>query len=228
LFTLGIETSGQSGTIALLRDGSLLEQVELSRSGRRHARTLVAELQGLVKRAELTPADVDVVAVSIGPGSFTGLRVGVVCAKTLAYVTGCKLVGVDTLAAIAAGSGLSGSVDVIVNAFRGELFVGRYDVDESSHTIREGEIRIESIESFLAAGAASVPVLGPGVPLLAEGTGGSDELKQAVDEMSPTAEWIARLGEASAVESAFVDPFTLQPHYLRRSAAEENANAKRG
>ena len=65
--------------------------------------------------------------MSVGPGSFTGLRVGVVCAKTLAYATGARLAAVDTLEAIAANSPPDvETVHVITDAQRGDLFVGTY------------------------------------------------------------------------------------------------------
>ncbi|HUQ68608.1 MAG TPA: tRNA (adenosine(37)-N6)-threonylcarbamoyltransferase complex dimerization subunit type 1 TsaB, partial [Planctomycetaceae bacterium] len=83
---LSLETSGLTGSIALDRDG-VVEQRELATAGRRHAQTLVAEMRDLLHAHGLRPADVNAVAVSIGPGSFTGLRVGVVCAKTFAYAT---------------------------------------------------------------------------------------------------------------------------------------------
>lgn len=104
MLTLGIDTSGLGGSIAIARDGNCLAERALSRTGRRHARTLVAELKALFDDTRLRPHDCNTVAVSIGPGSFTGLRVGVVCAKTFAYATRCTLVAVDTHLAVAAAS----------------------------------------------------------------------------------------------------------------------------
>ena len=98
---LAVDTSGMCGTIALRRDGELLAERELEQSRRRHAQTLISEVKELLDAHGLVSADVDIAAVSHGPGSFTGLRVGIVFAKTLAYVTGCRIAAVDTLQAIA-------------------------------------------------------------------------------------------------------------------------------
>src|SRR5687768_2419931 len=104
MLVLSIETSGTGGSIALVDDRACLAERSLSQAGRRHARTLVFELKQLLAEREVAPGDLGAVAVSIGPGSFTGLRVGVVCAKTLAYAVSTKLVAVDTFLAIAAQS----------------------------------------------------------------------------------------------------------------------------
>ena len=127
LLTLGVETSGLTGAVALRRDGQIIESVTLQHSGRRHAQTLVSEVDALLRRSNLTAKQLQVVAVSIGPGSFTGLRVGVVLAKTLGYALGCEVVAVDTFCAIAANSPSDVSeVVVLADAQRGELFAGRY------------------------------------------------------------------------------------------------------
>ncbi|NQV27288.1 MAG: tRNA (adenosine(37)-N6)-threonylcarbamoyltransferase complex dimerization subunit type 1 TsaB [Rhodopirellula sp.] len=93
---LAVDTSGMCGTLALRCGGELLEERELEQTRRRHAQTLISEVQELLQAHHLAAADVGIVAVSQGPGSFTGLRVGIVFAKTLAYVTGCPIVAVDT------------------------------------------------------------------------------------------------------------------------------------
>ncbi|MFN5976898.1 MAG: tRNA (adenosine(37)-N6)-threonylcarbamoyltransferase complex dimerization subunit type 1 TsaB, partial [Planctomyces sp.] len=81
---LAVETSGMTGSLALSADGQLLSERVLESEGRRHAQTLVSEVGLLLSGQGLTVGDLSAVAVSIGPGSFTGLRVGLVFAKTLA------------------------------------------------------------------------------------------------------------------------------------------------
>src|SRR5438552_3091101 len=98
--TLAIETSGIVGSIALCSDGERIEERTLQ-LGRHHGQSLIPELRQLLEDHRRKPRDCDLIAVSIGPGSFTGLRVGVVCAKTLAYVTGSRVAAVDTFHAIA-------------------------------------------------------------------------------------------------------------------------------
>ena len=78
MLILGIETSGRQATVALLKEGQSLMIRQLEQTSRRHAQSLVAEIDVLLRKFGLEAADITAVAVSIGPGSFTGLRVGVV------------------------------------------------------------------------------------------------------------------------------------------------------
>lgn len=219
-----------SGAVALRRAGQLVESVSLQQAGRRHAQTLIAEVDALLRRTGLTSPQLEVIAVSIGPGSFTGLRVGVVFAKTLAYAIGCRLAAVDTFRAIAAASppGVS-EVFVVSDAQRGDLFVGHYLIGDSpSGPIRQGEIVIESTVSFglrlqsLAASRPDIMISGPAASTL------QSELPQnaralAPEFQLPRAEFIAELGERQALAGELSDPWQLEPFYLRRSAAEEKA-----
>ena len=97
--TLLIETSGRGGRVGLAVGDTLCERA--LDPARRHARDLAPAVAELLAEAGLKPADVRRVGVSVGPGSFTGLRVGIMSAKAFAYATGCELVAVPTFAAIA-------------------------------------------------------------------------------------------------------------------------------
>ena len=244
LLTLGVETSGLIGAVVLRRGGETIESVMLQQAGRRHAQTLVSEVDALLRRANLTAKQLQVVAVSIGPGSFTGLRVGVVFAKTLAYAVGCQLIAVDTFRAIAAASPRDVTeVFVVSDAQRGELFVGRYSMDDSAavHTnptrqrgsatensslarrvsvanpIRQGEIIIEPTDSFCRR-AGEIAVSGPSA-----GTLPPTIRVLAPESHLPRAEFVAALGEQQALAGEQSDLWKLEPFYLRRSAAEEKA-----
>src|SRR5712671_1633891 len=109
LLTLAIETSGPLGSVAVIEAGQVLgeETLEL---GRQHGQSLIPTIGRVLADSGKKARDCQLVAVSVGPGSYTGLRVGVVCAKTLAYVANCRLAAVDTLQSIACNS----PVDVAV------------------------------------------------------------------------------------------------------------------
>ncbi len=222
LLTLGVETSGLIGAVVLRRDGETIESVTLQQAGRRHAQTLVSEVEALLRRANLTATQLQVVAVSIGPGSFSGLRVGVVFAKTLAYAVGCRLIAVDTFRAIAAASPRDiTEVFVASDAQRGELFVGRYfcadSASVSTSPIRQGDITIESADTFYRR-AGGIAVSGPSAAIL------PPTLQVLAPEFHlPRAEYIAALGEQQALAGEQSDLWGLEPFYLRRSAAEEKA-----
>ena len=95
-----LETSDRVARIGLARGASVAGTAELD-SARRHARDMTSTIDALLKAESLKPADLTGVMVSRGPGSYTGLRVGLTTAKALSYATGCELRAVDTFAAIA-------------------------------------------------------------------------------------------------------------------------------
>jgi tRNA threonylcarbamoyladenosine biosynthesis protein TsaB len=230
--TLGIETSGRSGRIALCVDGENLDERELSQAGRRHAQTLVLEIRDLLTDHSLAPADLDLVAVSEGPGSFTGLRVGVVCAKMLAWANGADLVMIDTLLAIAAESPQEVCrVEIVSDAQRDDLFLGVYEGTDSEKCrvwSRSGSVEIVNSEAWALSLASrngdGFAIAGPGVEKAAEFL--PDGIRQ-LDRSSaePSAATIARLGELLAKDGQLADPMTVEPFYLRKSAAEEKRDA---
>ena len=96
-----IDTSQKTGTVALAEDESVLGERRLDQA-RRHARDLGPFAHALLSEAGWKARELDAVVVSLGPGSYTGLRVGVMSAKMLAYATGCALLGIPTFQALAA------------------------------------------------------------------------------------------------------------------------------
>lgn len=222
---LAIDTSGQAGSIALVRDGVLLAEKQLAQSGRRHARTLVAELSAIFTECGMAPAECSAVAVSVGPGSFTGLRVGVVCAKTFVYATGCQLTAVDTFEAIAQGLPEDATEAAVIDlAQRGELFVGRYRREGASWKL-EGPISIEAADAWAANRPESLRVVGPGQTRL-RGSLFAAEACFPVECDIPQARHVATIGARQIAAGQTVDCWSLEPFYLRRSAAEEKAGVK--
>lgn len=231
---LAVDTSGMCGTLALRRDGKLLEERELEQSRRRHAQTLISEVQELFNGHELTSSDIEIVAVSHGPGSFTGLRVGIVFAKTFAYATGCSVVAVDTLQAVAEAAvgeafGEITRLQVVSDAQREQLFVSDFHRDACGFWQSAGPIEIVDCESWQnqAAELASsqFAVSGPGLVKVA------DDLAESVIRLpeelwTPRAASVAAIAERLAAEGQVVDPFELEPFYLRKSSAEEKREAK--
>ena len=224
--TLGIDTSGQAGSIGLLRGDSVLEERSLSATGRRHARTLVAEVRSVLVGHGAGPRDCGLVAVSVGPGSFTGLRVGVVFAKTFGYLTGAPLAAVDTFAAIAANSPATvNRVWVLEDAQRGALFAGLYERsgDGGFASICETEILPE--QEVAARSRSDEFFTGPGVKRLSEELRLSDRCLPE-SYATPRGAVVAAIGRQEYEAGRSVDPFALVPHYIRRSAAEETAERK--
>lgn len=225
LLTLGIETSTFSGSIALLDECDVhIYERQLDPTGRRHARTLVPEIQSLLKMANRTVDELDLIAVSIGPGSFTGLRVGVVCAKTLAWATSAKIMAVDTYLAIASQSPPDvAAVQVVGDGQRSDLYVGRYRRG-SDGWVRDGDIFIRAADDWLAQLTADDVVTGPGLERHAEAAA----LRCRVlprDLWNPGAATVALLGQRRLdATGASDDVWLLEPFYLRKSGAEEKAD----
>ena len=120
---LALETIGVSASVALLEDGMEVRTVRLD-AGEKSARALVPAVQRLLGQSGWKPEDIGLVAVAEGPGSFTGLRVGITFAKTFAYTVHAAVIGVPTLEALAAGTPAECSpLSVAMDAQRGDVVV---------------------------------------------------------------------------------------------------------
>jgi tRNA threonylcarbamoyladenosine biosynthesis protein TsaB len=220
LLTLAIETSGLPGSIALCRGPERLVEAILDEAPRRHAQMLVSEIGRRLQETGHSVRDLQAVAVSIGPGSFTGLRVGVVCAKTLAYAVGCRLAAVDTLRAIAANApeGVD-CVHVISDALRGDAYVATYRLSAGLWTA-EQSASIVAARAWLSERSPGDTISGPG--LAKYGQFVPAECRQLPPEnWIPQARVVAQLGLEQLARGDAADCATLEPFYLRRSAAEE-------
>lgn len=211
-----IETSGKVGRVGLARGDAVVRAVALDET-RRHARDLAAVVGGLLAAEGLRPADLAGVMVGIGPGSYTGLRVGLMSAKALAYATGCALVAVPTFAAVAEQAPAEATpLWVIADALQGLLYRQRFGAGAD-------ELRIELAADWLAALAPGERVGGPGVKLVADRLPPTcSVVPEALRE--PTVEGLFRAGRGlpPLTRDAL---FRLEPLYLRGSSAEEKARA---
>jgi tRNA threonylcarbamoyladenosine biosynthesis protein TsaB len=224
---LAVETSGMEASIALAVGDQLVAEQTLDTAGRRNARLLIPAVDDLLKQASLAPVEIDVVAVSIGPGSFTGLRVGVVFAKTFAWVNNAKLVAVDTLQALAQRAAPTDcEVTVINDAQRGDVFVNSYHGTEVMEPT--GAVRIESLEAVLTGLQTKSDSLltGPGVTHFADQLPDSLVTAEA-DHQMPQASALLPLARTLIFKEQWSDLDTLEPVYLRRSYAEEKQNVGR-
>src|SRR5437870_6540619 len=121
-----LETSGRIGQVALAH-GARLGGVRQLDEARRHARDLAPAVRDLLAQAGWTARSLNAVIVSRGPGSYTGLRVGIMSAKALAYATGCTLVAIDTFAAIAQQAPAEvQQLDVLADAQQNRVYVQRF------------------------------------------------------------------------------------------------------
>lgn len=217
---LALETSGLSGSVALWQDGTVTER-SLAAEGRRHAQTLIAELKSLLDDCGVKLKEIDGISVSIGPGSFTGLRVGVVAAKTLAYAMNWGVIAVDTLASFAEQAPAEWlRVSAISDAQRGDLFVGEYHRDPHGHFVATNPVRILSGETFRAGLSPDAIVLGPSARRWESVENGPRFIHEPWS-LQPSATGIVTLAARDWAAGQRSDLWTLAPFYLRPSAAEE-------
>ena len=202
------------------------EQKALTRelpSQERSARTLVPTIGELLDEIGWEPKSLDCVAIAIGPGSFTGLRVGVTTAKTLAYVSGAALIAINTLDAIAEPSWLDtdapgASLWALLDAQRNEVFAARYEGPPTEAT-EETLVQRYTQAEFFAKLKEGDRVIAPHAAILSQRC----EAKGITwTTAQPMADAVARLSIAKWQAGQLADPFQLAPQYHRASAAEEN------
>jgi tRNA threonylcarbamoyladenosine biosynthesis protein TsaB len=219
---LSLETSLRQGSVAALvsgNHGAELKAELLLPADERSAQTLLPTVKQLIADCHWQPSDIDLVCVTMGPGSFTGLRIGVTAAKSLAFAVGAKLVGVHTLSALAASVvNRTGRLWAIMDAQRAELFAACFDGEISNNPTTH----IVSIDDWLAELRTGDTVIGPPLAQLAE------KLPTGVDAVekklwTPQAGVVGRLGYDLFLAGQTTDPVQLVPNYYRKSAAEEKA-----
>lgn len=214
-----LETSGRGGHVGLAVGGAVA-QTALD-PARRHNRDLAPAADELLRAAGLTPKQLRGVMVSVGPGSYTGLRVGVMSAKALAYATGCRLVAVPTFHAIAEQAPADvGVVDVIADALQGLVYAQRFRRADAGREPADA-LRIEPFDTW-AEKAGDGWVSGPGVDAYEERVRGP---VVPAGSRTPGVEALYRVGlRLSPLSTAEV--MRLEPLYLRPSSAEEKAARK--
>jgi tRNA threonylcarbamoyladenosine biosynthesis protein TsaB len=216
---LVIESSGRVGRLGLARGGAVAREVTLDAS-RRHARDLAAAAGGLLAADGLSPRDLTGVMVGVGPGSYTGLRVGVMSAKALAYATGCRLVAVPTFTAVAEQVPVgAGQVWVIADALQGMIYVERFD-HRDGRWVSADPLRIAVAGEELPRLPAGAWVSGPGVA--AHGEQIRDATVVPEPDRLPRVESVLRVGLGLPPVTR-EELFRLEPLYLRGSSAEEKA-----
>jgi tRNA threonylcarbamoyladenosine biosynthesis protein TsaB len=217
------DTSGKNGTVALARthegdsdrDGdniAVLEVVPLA--GGMFSAQLVPQIAALLQRHGFSKSDIDAFVVVSGPGSFTGLRVGLAAIKALAEILHKPIVPVSLLELIAVASCTQGKVVAVLDGGRGEVFFGAYEIaGDSVRVLRE---ELLSKPDFLSSAQGSTVATSDATLAAA-----AREAGLSVFALEPlTAEMIARFGWQKLKAGKTVSPERLEANYMRRSDAE--------
>lgn len=220
MLTLAFESSAKAASVALVRDGKLISQYSQC-SGLTHSRTLLPMAEDMLRNAELGLDKVDVFAVAYGPGSFTGIRIGVSTVKGLAWATEKPCVGVSTLEAMAwHGLAVGGYICPVMDARRSQVYNGLFKI--------EGEKPIRLCEDR----AIALPLLGDELkkldaPVFLVGDGAELTAAYLKEQGLPyvlapdNLRWQSAWGVAmAAMDKTPGNADELLPVYLRLSQAE--------
>ena len=221
---LALETSAKAVSAAVSEDGKILCS-GYQDTGLTHSRTLMPIVEHILKNTGLTVADMDAIAVAAGPGSFTGIRIGVAAAKGLAFAADKPAVGVSTLAAMARNVAFcDGLVVCAMDARRQQVYNALFEAKDGQLTrlTPDRAISLEDLAAELANDPRPKTVVGDGAKLcfahLTE-AGISCRLAPAHLVMQ-NAMSVALEAEAMAAEGGLVSAQALEPVYLRPAQAD--------
>ena len=223
---LAVDTSGKNGSLALARVTAgeravdVLEVVPLT--GGAFSAQLVPQIAAVLERHGHTKNDLGAFAVANGPGSFTGLRVGLAAMKALAEALQKPMVPISLLESVACGGSGQGRVFAVLDAGRGDVYVGDYDIDRQTPLCaRMHSERLLSGKAFLeeagGAEAKGKAIITPDAALAAAFLTSGLEVEQ-IDY--PNSAAIARLGWEHLQRGQTVRPEDLEANYIRQSDAE--------
>jgi tRNA threonylcarbamoyladenosine biosynthesis protein TsaB len=219
---LAIETSSRLGSVALAEDGHTLLQDSFPH-GLQHAARIIPAIDALCRQVHWTPRDIREIYVSAGPGSFTGLRIGITLAKTLAWATGAALVAVPSVRVLAENAPADAeNVVIVLDAKRDQIFSAAFARASAGWTLLQ-PAQLTSLSEILAKCPRPVHLIGEGIPYHRKFIPTSDPGIQIADESlwRPQARIVATLGWQMARKGNFTDALALRPIYIRRPEAEE-------
>ncbi len=228
--TLALETSAKSVSVAVTENGTLLAQAYQDR-GLTHSVTLMPLLDGMLKTAGLTLDDMDIIAVAQGPGSFTGIRIGVSAAKGLAWAKALPCCGVSTLEAMAYGvTDFEGVVVGAMDARRQQVYNALFRAENGRVTrlCADRAVAMELVAEELAAIPEPKLIVGDGAVLLydfLQKVGIGCRLSSPLHRQQSAA-GVALAAEHLAAQGLTCSAQELQPVYLRLSQAERERLAR--
>ncbi|MFW6108704.1 MAG: tRNA (adenosine(37)-N6)-threonylcarbamoyltransferase complex dimerization subunit type 1 TsaB [bacterium] len=218
MLVLGIETSSRLGSVALRRDDEALAERLIAQS-QGHGALLCNELRRLFDRAGLAPEALDLIAVSQGPGSYTGLRIGITAARTAAWTLGKPVLGVPSLDVLAENAPPEADhVATLLDAKRKQVYACLYER-------RQGRLERTMPYRVVRPAELELPtpclVLGNAAERYREVLGGEGVSFGGEAASRPTAGAVARLAAERYAAGQRCELHALTPIYLRRPEAEE-------
>lgn len=222
MILLALETATETCGVALLQDEAVVAEAHLHQP-RVHSARLTPLIEDVLRRADVRPDALDAVAVSMGPGSYTGLRIGVSTAKGWSLSTGAALVGVPTLAAYAAQlrpvTVPGDVVAALIDARRDEVYAGafRRTADGLVEHAPTKALTVDALPDWMGAVDERLWLVGDGGEKSREALGatGTSQLLLPPDEVTPSAAWVGRCGQDRLDEEGANDVSTVEPLYVK-------------
>lgn len=227
---LAFETSAKAGSVALLQDGVLLAE-SYQNTGLTHSQTLLSMAESLLNSCGVTPKEVDAVAVAAGPGSFTGVRIGVAAAKGVAWAGELPCYGVSTLEAMARQLGVyEGHVLPVMDARRNQVYNAVFEAKGGClhRRTEDRAISLEDLAEDLKALSGPIYLVGDGAALCSRVLGETVDnlILPPEHRLHQRAAGVALAAEIMARSGLTGDGSALEPNYLRLSQAERERLAR--
>lgn len=227
MLLLAFETSAKAASVALFEGKTLLAE-QYQNTGLTHSQTLMVMAEDLLKQCGKTAQDVQAVAVANGPGSFTGVRIGVAAAKGFAWASEIPLYGVSTLEAMVMGLGVhDGYVCAVMDARREQVYNALFYVNQGvlSRQTPDRAISLADLKNELKSLEKPIFLVGDGSILC------YNTLHKEVPNLILPSEWrmhqrAVGVGLAALAQEQPDDPAGLTPNYLRLSQAERERNER--
>ncbi len=225
---LAIDTSAVTASAAVLEDGALITATEL-RSKMTHSQTILPMVEDMLKNAALSLKDIDVAAVNVGPGSFTGVRIGVAAAKGFCFADNIPCVAVSTLESMAynfIGLPVRHTVCAVMDARCGQVYTATFEVGDTVTRLTDDEaISIEELGNRLKNLGKTVILVGDGAKLC------YTTLENTVSNLCLAPDHLRYQNAVGVAAAAYrsdkrCDAAALQPVYLRLPQAERELKAK--
>lgn len=224
MIILALDTSAATASAAVTRDGFLIGEISI-RNGKTHSQKVIPMISSLLEMVDCKPEDLDLLSVANGPGSFTGLRIGVVTIKAMAYALNIPVVEVSTLMALACTiNEQDGFVCPIMDARNRQVYTGLYKIGHDSVSVLQEDsgMAIEDLINVLKTYDAKIHFVGDAVPLYKDYimSQGVNALFASDDIFTHRASTVAHLAWLMQQEGKVTDAFHLVPNYHRKSQAE--------
>ena len=221
---LAFESSAKAASTALLSDGLLLAEYTQN-SGQTHSRTLMQMAKDMLTSCDLTPQDIGAVAVAAGPGSFTGVRIGMACAKGFAWGLQLPLYGVSTLEAMVRGAAYADGIwCACMDARKQQIYNAVFAMEQGvlRRVTEDRALAISELAQELAGEKVPIWLVGDGAKLTAETLAGGGLPLQLLPEQlrQQHASGVALCAMARIEAGDPGDAAALSPNYLRMAQAE--------